>query len=372
MITANRTAVFALLALSSGATGALAQTAVVFDRARTERQVATGQTLSTPLPVTDAGATVKPPKAADKLYRIHFTVAEVTGPGWTIDIVGPGNTTASVTLDQGATDLWSGELAKRPTAAIVRIKGPSGQPVPHVAVDRIAIQDQRPTPQAITPPRDDSQPIDRGSPRIKTWGKSIARLQFIGEDGNGYFCTAFLVSATLMLTNNHCINTGAEMRSAIAEFDYDAAGAHVETRKFNALVAHDETLDYSIIRLESPTPRSPLPLKDIPLAEKKGLLVIEHPAGKPKRFSLVDCQVRGIEMAGVGTGKTDFGHFCDTEGGSSGSPIQEVESGLVLGLHHLGFQPGDQLVVNRGVRIGLILSDLAVRAPAVRAEIQTP
>src|SRR5258708_3718907 len=206
MITANRTAVFALLALSSGATGALAQTAVVFDRARTERQVATGQTLSTPLPVT-----------------------EVTGPGGTIDIVGPGTTTASLTLDQGATDLWSGELAKRPTAAIVRIKGPSGQPVPHVAVDRIAIQDQRPTPQAITPPRDDSQPIDRGSPRIKTWGKSIARLQFIGEGGKGYFCTAFLVSANLMLTNNHCINTGAAMRSAIAEFDYDAADAHVET-----------------------------------------------------------------------------------------------------------------------------------------------
>src|SRR5207245_570068 len=155
---------------------------------------------------------------------------------------------------------------------------------------------------------DDSQPIARGSARIKTWGKSIARLQYIDDDGNGYYCTAFVVSTSLMLTNNHCIKTDGELRSAFAEFDYDIDGATVETRKFSELAVHDETLDYAVIRLDSPTTRSKLPLKDIAVAEKKGLLIIEHPGGKPKRFSLVDCEVRGVEMPGMGTTKTDFGH----------------------------------------------------------------
>jgi hypothetical protein len=372
MTTAKRVALLALLTLSWHPGRVRAQAPVVFDRAKTERQVATGQALSPPLTVTYAGAVVKPGKSGDRLYRIHFTVSDVSGTGWSIEIAAPGTTTVSEPLDPAVHDLWSAELSKGPSSATARIKGPAGQAQPHVLVDRIAILDQRPTPQAITPPSDDSQEIGKASARIKQWGKSIARLQFIGEDGNGYFCTAFVVSNSLMLTNNHCISTDAEMRSAFAEFDYDKAGAKVETRRFSALVAHDENLDYALVRLAAPTTRSPLPLKDVALAENKGLLIIEHSAGKPKRFSLVDCKVRGVEMTGLGADKTDFGHFCDTEGGSSGSPIQEAESGTVLGLHHLGFQPTDQIVVNRGVKIGLILGDLAARVPAVRAEIPAP
>ena len=371
-MTSVKTAAVLALWSSFSAVSVTAQTPVVFDRAKTERQIATGQALPQALAVTPAGVDVRPASAGARLYRVHFTIAPGSGPGWAIEIAAAGKTVVSGPLEPGAAEWWSPVLERAPAVATARLVGPAGQTPPQVLADRIATLDQRPTPQAITPPRDDSASITRASALIKTWGKSIARLQFIGADGNGYFCTAFLVSTSLMLTNNHCINTDAEMQSAIAEFDYDAANASVETRRFAALLAHDENLDYALVRLTTPSTRAALPLKDMTIAEQQGLLIIEHPAGKPKRFSLIDCQVRGIELPGMGSAKTDFGHFCDTEGGSSGSPIQDPVSGSVLGLHHLGFDSASAIVVNRGVKIGLILSDLAVRAPTVRAEIVTP
>jgi V8-like Glu-specific endopeptidase len=361
-----------VLCSSFCAGGVTAQTPVVFDRARTERQIAISRMMSPALPVTVTGVEVKSATSGTLLHRVHFTIAAVPGPGWTIEVADGGQTVVSDPLDAAVGDWWSPPLDKKPASVSARLKGPAGQTPPQVLADRIAVLVQTATPQAITPPRDDSASINTASPRIKTWGKSVARLQFIGSDGNGYFCTAFVVSATIMVTNNHCINTDAEMRSAFAEFDYDADGARVETQRFAALLVHDENLDYALLRLAKPSTRAALPLKDMPVAEQQGLLVIEHPAGKPKRVSLVDCQVRGVEMPGIGVAKTDFGHFCDTEGGSSGSPIQDTVSGAVLGLHHLGFQTGANIVVNRGVKIGLILSDLAQRAPAIRAEIETP
>ncbi len=372
MLKATHLAIAALM-LSAWAARTPAQTLVTFDRTKTEPQIARGQPLTPALLVTpNTDVVVRPAAPGDQLYRIHFTIETVPSSEWTIEVASAGEPWSSGPLNVAVQELWSNELKTRPTSATVRLKGPSGQTPPRVLVDRVGIKDERPTPQAITPPGDQSQSISQGSARIKEWGKSIARLQFIGADGNGYYCTAFLVSASLMLTNNHCINTDAEMRSTIAEFDYDAPGAQVETRRFKELVAHDENLDYSLIRLADPSKRSALRLGDVVLAERKALLIIEHPGGKPKKFSRIDCHVRGVELPGLGAAKTDFGHFCDTEGGSSGSPIQDFPTGTVLGLHHLGFQPGDGLLVNRGVKIGLILSDISQRVPAARAEITTP
>lgn len=363
-----RSALCALLVLT--ARSAHTQGPVTIDRTLTEPKVAHVVALTAPVPVSSSPATVAAP-GTDRLYRLHFTM---TGPvvGWSIEISADGTTSTVSALDAAGGDVWGPELPTRPSQVSVRLQGPPGAQAPQISVDRVAVKDEKATPQAITPPRDDSAEIGRASPQVKQWGKSVARLQFIGADGSGYYCTAFLVSPGLMLTNDHCINTDAEMRSAIADFDYDNAAAPPDQQRFAELVAHDQNLDYSLIRLAAPSTRTPLRLADIALAENKGLIVIEHPNGRPKKFSRVDCKVRGVSLPGVGGTATDFGHYCDTEGGSSGSPIQEFPSGTVLGLHHLGFRTGDQYLVNRGVKIGLILADIAQRSPAARAEIGTP
>ena len=49
---------------------------------------------------------------------------------------------------------------------------------------------------------------------------------------------------------------------------------------------------------------------------------------------------------------TDVAYFCDTEGGSSGSPVLSRDTGKVVALHHFGGCP------NSGVRIDLIYAAL--------------
>jgi trypsin-like peptidase len=345
------------------------QNPVTIDRTRTEPRVAHVVVLTSPVALSSAPTTVVAPPT-ERLYRLHVTIAGGAA-GWTLDISAGGASWIVTALDSAGGDLWGPELPTRPTQVTVRLTGATGSQAPQVSVDRVAVKDEQATPQAITPP-DNSTEIGKASPQVKQWAKSVARLQFIGADNLGYYCTAFLVSPELMLTNDHCINTDAEVQSAIADFDYDTAAARPNQQRFAELVAHDPGLDYSLIRLATRSTRTPLRLADIALVENKGLIVIEHPNGLPKKFSRIDCKVTGVSLPGIGGTPTDFGHYCDTEGGSSGSPIQEFPSGAVLGLHHLGFRSGDKYLVNRGVKIGLILADIGQRVPAARAEITTP
>ena len=121
--------------------------------------------------------------------------------------------------------------------------------------------------------------------------------------------------------------------------------------------------------MKTTTERTPLPLKAVAPADRQALLVLEHPAGEAKQVSILDCRVEHAEIEGTSSTKTDFGHLCDTLGGSSGSPIQDINTGDVIGLHHLGFRTGSPRPVNQGVRIGLILDDILAQRPDLAKEI---
>jgi V8-like Glu-specific endopeptidase len=64
-----------------------------------------------------------------------------------------------------------------------------------------------------------------------------------------------------------------------------------------------------------------------------------------------DCVVDDPAYYGYGQG-TDVSYFCDTEGGSSGSPVLSAVTNKVVALHHFGGCP------NSGVRIDLISRDV--------------
>ena len=57
-------------------------------------------------------------------------------------------------------------------------------------------------------------------------------------------------------------------------------------------------------------------------------------------------------------GPDDFGHRCDTLGGSSGAPVLDLQSGRIVGLHHWGYLDSDPDPVNQAVHFRLILDDL--------------
>jgi len=177
------------------------------------------------------------------------------------------------------------------------------------------------------------------------------------------------VATRLLITNQHCLSSPTEVRSALVDFNYDSNSSKVTTVTCTELVAVDESLDYSIVRLSEGPGMGALKLADSDVSESQPLLVIEHPGGETKQVSIIDCKVDHSSISGTTSSATDFGHDCDTLGGSSGSPVQDITSGNVVGLHHLGIPEGTNILTNRAVKMKLILQNLAAKSPATIAEI---
>lgn len=213
--------------------------------------------------------------------------------------------------------------------------------------------------------------------RVKQLGKAVARLRFMLSGEGQATCTGFLVGGRLLLTNQHCISNEQERQSTLVDFDYDAEGSPVAGIRVEAIVAADAGLDYSLLRLDADPPTgagrlyfAPPDWAWSPSPGPHPLLIVQHPSGSPKHASIADCQLAGLDRVGVLPGdRCDFGHRCDTMSGSSGSPVMDWRTGLVVGLHHFGFVAGSPDPVNQAVLHTRILADVARRAPAAHAEM---
>jgi len=81
----------------------------------------------------------------------------------------------------------------------------------------------------------------------------------------------------------------------------------------------------------------------------------------PKQIAFRGCSIEtAVAPSWPKPVENNVGHVCDTEGGSSGSPLLGSDY-KVVGLHHLGFIGNDKWGrENRGVRIGLIMDLLKI------------
>jgi hypothetical protein len=215
---------------------------------------------------------------------------------------------------------------------------------------------------------------------VKKLGTPVARLRIKTNHGQA-MCTGFLISESLMLTNFHCISTDSEAANARADFGFDRGGAALKTFRLEKLevINSDTTFDYVVARVS----KSPGKIYDhiattsVDLVSFQGLsrqlLLIEHPAGGPKMVSIQGCVVVNDKVPGVDPQTpSDFGHHCDTLGGSSGSPVFDRDTKKLVGLHHAGYPEGakpDDSLENQAVYIGFILKDIKKQSPAIYAEI---
>jgi V8-like Glu-specific endopeptidase len=191
--------------------------------------------------------------------------------------------------------------------------------------------------------------------------RAIAKLTFVTADGPAT-CTGFLVGDSLLLTNEHCVKSQEECDTTIAIFGYEEdaggkprPGERVPCRKW---IKSLFDLDVSALQLDG-TPgarwgRLELLARDV--SANEAVLVIQHPGGQPKQYSQADCRV-STPVAPGRAPDTDFGHLCDTMGGSSGSPVLDA-SLKVVGLHHYGFASDRWAAENRAVRMRLIVDGL--------------
>jgi V8-like Glu-specific endopeptidase len=228
-------------------------------------------------------------------------------------------------------------------------------------IRRVALEQEGQTMLSIIEPSDFEPVYKLESPDL-VWASGVAKLSFI-RAGKAKTCTGFLVAEDLLLTNEHCVNTQEICRTAVALFGYQEKedGSFLHGAQYECMEhkGGQYERDFALLRLDGEPGAdarwTPLRLCDRAISAGDELVVIQHPSGRPKEF--VDgCRVKKDAVQGrrnvVET--VDLSHDCDTERGSSGSPVLDARRDVV-GLHHLGFGRGDFKTVNRAVRVNELL-----------------
>ncbi|MGX9117290.1 trypsin-like serine peptidase [Mesorhizobium sp. BHbsci] len=210
-------------------------------------------------------------------------------------------------------------------------------------------------PLSVTEPdqRRKTRNLPEASP-MRIAARSVAKLTFQAEDGLEYLCSGFLIAPSRLLTNEHCINTEQRCNTALAIFGYLDDSANVEQVRCSSILRVDAGRDLALLQLEASAGSrwGVLSLAKAPPGLEASLYIPQHPGGRPQEVSIADCKLVETNAAGV-SGPTDFANNCDTEGGASGSPVIDLTTNEVVGLHHWGFEPAPSQYqnLNRAVRI---------------------
>jgi hypothetical protein len=292
-----------------------------------------------------------------------YTAEELGADSWAMSITGD---TATVRLEQGGYD---------PLGMRTRLAGLG------VTVDKVARgfteASGSAAPEGPEQQKNRSESICRGSdekldaacykashPVQYQKSKAVARMLINGVE----LCTAWRVGPNnLLLTNNHCTSSGSDVRRSEVWFNYECARCDsydvLRTTKVwgDQLIANDGTLDYALFSVRSFEAVSKFGYLEFETGEVRSgqeLYIPQHPRGLPTMIAMDDPGERGGNCAvddptynGYAAG-TDVSYFCDTDGGSSGSPIISAGSHKVVALHHFGGCP------NSGVRIDLINQEI--------------
>jgi hypothetical protein len=326
-----------------------------------------------------------------KSVRVHFVVEQNdASAAWDIDVLDSQSQTAwrFGSADSGERDFWSDDIVGSSVHVILRVhRAPERV---RIRIDKVAVTGPEIKPESITTRQEDIVSIVGQPPEIRNVARAIVRIRFVGsDDGRRYHCTGFLVAADIVMTNEHCLSTKDEGLSALIDFDYESDKPRRPASRVVEWLHACPSLDYALVKLAAVPPGTkPLTVKTT--VPKRGDLMwlIQHPLGQFKQISIVNCQISRSGVRGRGVNETDIAHLCNTLGGSSGSPLMERGSGLVLGLHHFGFVEDSGLIessevcttktattkcaANQAVEIGKILEDIKTCCkPVYRAIVQT-
>lgn len=185
----------------------------------------------------------------------------------------------------------------------------------------------------------------------------VARLLF-QSGGFSFLCTGWLVDGannSTLMTNNHCFSTQTEVNTLQAKFNFQkttcggnmnapdtnyAGGTFLKTHPVNG------GLDYTLCTLQG----NPEATWGEYVATRKrvnvGQLIYfpQHPGGQPKEIGFwedaahtIRCKVDTVKKTYGGSApNSQIGYGCDSEGGSSGSPILDANTLRAIGIHHFG------------------------------------
>jgi len=202
--------------------------------------------------------------------------------------------------------------------------------------------------------------------------RAVARLLTNGA----FLCTGWLVTADgKLLTNEHCITSASEALNTDYEFMAEAPGCSDgncqlcytgDVTAGGTLLRDNASLDYALVQLGGNLSASYgyLQIDNRTALVGEQIYIPQYPGGRAKELGIFSsaasdagdgfCHVNSISQPPCsGSGYSDVGYYCDTEGGSSGSPVLATSSHMVIALHHCANCP------NRGVPINLVYDDVA-------------
>jgi hypothetical protein len=195
------------------------------------------------------------------------------------------------------------------------------------------------------------------------YAQVIARVERQGD--NSPFCTASRVGKNLFLTNFHC-DYDCETMQFTMGVEKDKPETDRVTYACKQLVHKVEEFDYALYVAEpagtAPEHEYPiLTLSGAPVVLDQELVVASHPAGRLKEIDdSKECIISEIEPFLTDSGRTTIKHMCDTEGGSSGSPVLDRKTGHAVALHWGGRT--DQY--NMAIPMNLVLKNMKETVPA--------
>lgn len=180
--------------------------------------------------------------------------------------------------------------------------------------------------------------------------KAVCRLLI----GGSSLCTGWLLgSEGNLMTNNHCIGSASDAQNTDFIFNYQYENCTGSTNATSDVVASSSTfiktsssLDYTLVKLPvNPTNTyGYLSLSSVATSVGDRIYIPQHPGGRRKEISVktdTDPSAGGfsrVSSSSSGSGR-QVTYFADTEGGSSGSPVLDYNSNLVIGIHNTGGCP---------------------------------
>lgn len=254
---------------------------------------------------------------ADHRLITEYTDQEnARGPFWAVAVVGD-----SLTIELRADAEYSGD---------------------GVMIDRYGYGEASLMPESIcSGDQKEDVACYAGTP-LATASRAVGRMLF-EERGVLYACTGFLVSdQDHFMSNEHCISSQEAVESLEVTFDYEhtsCGGTELNPSEAfvgGQLILAHAAFDVALMTLQGRPSEiyGFLPLSDREPRFNEPLYIPQHPSGDVKQVSVMDCRVSSPVLDGDAPG-SDFGHQCDTQNGSSGSPVLDMNH-QVVGLHHLG------------------------------------
>lgn len=230
------------------------------------------------------------------------------------------------------------------------------------SIDKYAVQADPPSPTSICGPDDKKDAVCYKNTHRTVYNKSkaVCRIRISGVGS----CTGWLVGVStsgnsLLLTNEHCIDSQSDVDNSSFQFmaenpictDNTNGSSNGIVYGGKSLKKINAGLDYALVELE---PRGGTHAHQAygyfglesrkPIVGEK-IYIPQHAGARIKQLGLVDtrnspqndCKVLSINQNGcTSSSNVDLRYTCDTEGGSSGSPVVSFNSHKIIGLHHCG------------------------------------